>query len=53
MDRRPDSIFLNLKELKNQTDTTLHLVIDRVGLCIESGPKTDKMDWQVISVGDE
>ena len=50
----PQSLFAGPgKEIKNKTDTTLRPAVDRICLLIESGPKADKMDRQVLSVGDE
>ena len=44
---------LHLKEINNKADIILHRAVDRIYLLTESGPKTNKMDRQVLSVGNE
>ena len=50
----PQSLFARAgEEIKNKTDTTLPPAIDHIGLLVESGPKTHKVDRQVLCVVNE
>ena len=50
----PQSLYAGAgKERNNKTDTTLHPAIDRRRILIESGPKTHKVDREVLCVVNE